>query len=64
MPRVVRFHELGDAGVLRIDEVPMPAVGKNGVLLQVRAFGLNRAEIMFRRGEYPQYAPELPSTLG
>lgn len=64
MPRVVRFHTTGDAGVLRLDEVPMPEAGPQEVVIDVRAFGLNRAEIMFRRGEYPQYPPELPSTLG
>ena len=64
MPKVVRFHALGDADVLRVDDVPMPEAGEKEVVLRVEAFGLNRAEIMFRRGEYPQYAPELPSTLG
>ena len=64
MPKVVRFHEVGDADVLRVDDVPMPEAGEKEVVLAVEAFGLNRAEIMFRRGEYPQYAPELPSTLG
>ena len=49
MPRVVSFHELGDAGVLRIDDVPMPEAGEKEVVLQVRAFGLNRAEVMFGR---------------
>jgi NADPH:quinone reductase-like Zn-dependent oxidoreductase len=53
LPKVVRFHAL-----------PMPEAGEKEVVLRVDAFGLNRAEIMFRRGEYPQYAPELPSTLG
>jgi NADPH:quinone reductase-like Zn-dependent oxidoreductase len=50
--------------VLEIDEVPMPEAAAQEVVIDVRAFGLNRAEIMFRRGEYPQYAPVLPSTLG
>src|SRR5436309_5892950 len=64
MPKVVRFHTLGDADVLSIDDVAMPEAGEKEVVLRVEAFGLNRAEIMFRRGEYPQYAPELPSPLG
>lgn len=64
MPKVVRFHEVGDAEVLRIDEMPMPEAGPGEVVMKVEAFGLNRAEIMFRKGDYPQYDPELPSALG
>ena len=64
MPRVVRFHAVGDAEVLQLDELPMPEAAAGEVVMAVQAFGLNRAEVMFRRGAYPQYAPELPSTLG
>jgi len=64
MPRIVRFHRTGDAEVLQLDDVPMPEAGDGEVVITVDAFGLNRAEIMFRRGEYPQYAPELPSPIG
>ena len=64
MPKIVRFHETGDADVLQIDDLPMPEAGAGEVVINVDAFGINRAEIMFRRGEYPQYAPELPSTIG
>jgi NADPH:quinone reductase-like Zn-dependent oxidoreductase len=64
MPKVVRFHTTGDAEVLQLDELPLPEARAQEIVIEVRAFGLNRAEIMFRRGLYPQYAPELPSTLG
>ena len=64
MPRVVRFHRTGDAEVLQLDDLAMPEAKADDVVVAVRAFGLNRAEIMFRRGLYPQYAAELPSTLG
>ena len=64
MPRVVRFHTTGDAEVLQLDELPLPEARAKEIVIEVRAFGLNRAEIMFRRGLYPQYAPKLPSTLG
>ena len=42
----------------------MPEGGEMEIVLRVEAFGPNRAETMFRRGGYPQYAPELPSALG
>jgi NADPH:quinone reductase-like Zn-dependent oxidoreductase len=64
MPRIVRFHRTGDADVLQLDEIAMPEAGRGEVVVAVRAFGLNRAEVMFRRGEYPQYQPEFPSALG
>ena len=64
MPKIVRFHKTGDAGVLQLDELPCPTPDAGEVVIDVAAFGLNRAEIMFRQGDYPQYAPELPSAVG
>jgi len=63
MPKVVRFHETGGAEVLKVDDVPLTEPGKGEVRLKVEAIGLNRAEIMFRRGQYLEN-PELPSRLG
>ncbi len=63
MPKIVRFHETGDAGVLKLDDLPMPEPGDGDVRIKVDAIGLNRAEVMFRQGMYLQQ-PELPSTLG
>jgi NADPH:quinone reductase-like Zn-dependent oxidoreductase len=50
--RVVRFHELGGPDVLKIEEIPSPEPGKGEVRLRVEAIGLNRAEVMFRMGQY------------
>ncbi len=61
--KIVRFHKTGDAGVLQIDEMPLPEPGSGEVRLRVKAIGLNRAEVMFRMGQY-LVAPELPSKLG
>ncbi len=63
MVRVVRFHSLGGPEVLQIDslDVPPPDVGE--VRIQVKALGLNRAEAMFRAGQYLEQ-PSLPSRLG
>jgi NADPH:quinone reductase-like Zn-dependent oxidoreductase len=63
MPRQVVFHELGDAEVLKIEEQAAVEPGKGEVRLAVEAIGLNRAEIMFRRGEYLEQ-PKFPSRLG
>src|SRR5262249_26127138 len=63
MARVVRFHRIGGPEVLQIDtlDVPAPAVGE--VRIGVQALGLNRAESMFRSGQYLE-DPKLPSKLG
>lgn len=63
MARVVRFHEYGDASVLRIEDINVPAPAPNEVQIAVRAIGLNRAESMFRNGAYLQEAV-FPSQLG
>ncbi len=63
MVRIVRFHETGDAEVLKLEELPLPEPAKGEVRLRVKAIGLNRAEVMFRRGMYLQQ-PVLPSTNG
>ncbi|MFC0691005.1 zinc-dependent alcohol dehydrogenase family protein [Paraburkholderia humisilvae] len=63
MTRVVRFHEYGDANVLRIENVVVPAPAADEVQIAVKAIGLNRAEVMFRTGRYLQEAV-FPSQLG
>ena len=63
MARVVRFHETGGPEVLRIEQVEVPPPGKDEVRIRVHALGLNRAEAMFRSGQYI-YTPRLPSRLG
>jgi len=66
MSRAVRFHEIGGPEALRLEEVPDPTPGAGEVLIHTRALGLNRAESMFRLGEYgtrpgPTLRPRLRS---
>ena len=63
MPKIVRFYETGGAEVLKIEELPLVEPREGEVRLAVEAIGLNRAEVMFRQGQYLEY-PELPSRLG
>ncbi len=63
MTRVVRIHEYGDASVLRIDDLEVPAPAADEVQIKVKAIGINRAEIMFRNHAYLQDA-RFPSRLG
>lgn len=63
MSRVVRFHQTGNAEVLQIGDEQVAAPGKNEVQIQVQAIGVNRAEVMFRNGQYLE-VPKLPARLG
>jgi NADPH:quinone reductase-like Zn-dependent oxidoreductase len=63
MARVVRFHKLGGPEVLQIDQIDVAPPGKGEVQIGVKALGLNRAEAMFRRGQYLE-EPKLPARLG
>lgn len=63
MARVVRFHKTGDPEVLQIENLDVPRPSHGEVQISIKALGLNRAEAMFRRGEYLE-APQLPARLG
>src|SRR5256885_14743196 len=63
MPKIVRFHELGGPEVLRLEEETSRQPQKGEARLRVHAVGLNRAELMFMRGQYVEQ-PKLPAGLG
>ena len=63
MARVVRFHETGGPDVLKIEEIDVPPPGPGEVQIRIHALGLNRAESMFRSGQYLE-EPKLPARLG
>ena len=63
MPKIVRFYETGGAEVLKVEEWPLVEPGEGEVRLTVEAIGINRAEVMFRQGQYLEN-PQLPSRLG
>ena len=63
MSRAVRFNEVGPPDVLRVVEVDVPRPGKGQVRIRVKAIGLNRAESMFRSGQYLEQ-PKFPAGLG
>ena len=63
MTRIVRFHEYGDASVLKIENLDVPPPGADEVQIDVKSISFNRAEVMFRAHAFMQEA-QFPSRLG
>jgi NADPH:quinone reductase-like Zn-dependent oxidoreductase len=63
MSRVVTFSEFGGSEVLEIQQVDVPLPGPTEVRIRVKAIGLNRAESMWRTGNYVEPV-RLPARLG
>ena len=63
MPKIVRFHKTGSADVLQIEDLPLQEPKAGEVRIKVQAIGLNRAEVMFRRGMYLEQ-PRFPARIG
>lgn len=61
--KAIRIEAFGDSDALEPREVERPEPGSGEVLLEVRAAGINFADIMQRRGQYPG-GPEPPFTPG
>jgi NADPH:quinone reductase len=55
------LHQVG--GPLGLEEVADPEPGTGESLVEVRAAGINFADVLIRNGQYPQ-PPELPAILG
>ena len=55
--RAVVITKYGDPDVLSIKEVEKPAQKHDEILVKVRATSLNRADLMQRRGLYPDPFP-------
>jgi putative PIG3 family NAD(P)H quinone oxidoreductase len=51
--RAVVFDQPGDESVLRVGDVPAPALGANDLRIRVAGAGVNRADLLQRRGMYP-----------
>lgn len=55
--RAVVLHEYGGPEVLTLTEVPDPTIGPEEVVVEVAATALNRADLLQRRGFYPEPGP-------
>ncbi len=59
--KAVRIHGHGGPEVLRYEDVPDPSPGSGEVLIDLKAVGVNFADIGERLGRIPR---ELPATVG
>lgn len=63
--RAIRFHDFGDPGVLRPDEIDRPVAGPGRVLVRVAATSFNPVDAALRAGFLRQAMPlTLPHTPG
>jgi len=51
--KAVRITRPGEPDVLSIEQVPTPQPASGEIRVRVRAFGVNRADLLQRRGRYP-----------
>ncbi|MGA1377973.1 MAG: alcohol dehydrogenase catalytic domain-containing protein, partial [Ilumatobacteraceae bacterium] len=55
--RAVVLTQFGEPDVLHIAEVPVPTPAADEILVRVHATALNRADLLQRRGFYPNPFP-------
>ncbi len=60
--KAVVIHKPGRAEVLKLEQRPLPEVPSGWVLIEVKAFGLNRSELFTRQGQSPNV--KFPRILG
>ena len=61
--RAVVLQGVGGPEQLIVQDVPEPAAGEGQAIVDVRAAGINFADVLVRLGHYPQM-PDLPAVLG
>ncbi len=62
MMKAVRIYQAGGPEVLKIEDRPIPRAKSGWVLIEVKAFGLNRSELFTRQGHSPNVP--FPRILG
>jgi NADPH:quinone reductase-like Zn-dependent oxidoreductase len=61
--KAIRFHQFGGADVLKFEDAPIPRIGPNDVLLQLKAAALNHLDLWVRSGDREKGIP-LPHIPG
>lgn len=63
MARTIRIHQVGGPEVMQIESLPVGEPGTAEMRIRVEAIGLNRAEAVFRAGNYIE-PTTLPARIG
>ena len=63
MTRLAKFNEYGGPEVLRVERIDPREIGPGEVRVRMRAIALNRANALFREGNY-LYEASFPSRIG
>jgi NADPH:quinone reductase-like Zn-dependent oxidoreductase len=61
--KAIAFNQHGDVNVLKLMELPDPPLSAHGVMVRVKAVGLNHLDIWVRKG-WPGLKLSLPHVLG
>jgi len=64
MSRMIRFHQFGDASVLRLEDVQTPKPGHDEVLVRTQALGVGWRDVLWRQNLAPDQAAQLPAGVG
>ena len=51
--KAIKFDNPGGSDVLYLDDIDIPEIADNQVLLKNHAIGINRPDILQRKGLYP-----------
>ncbi|MGL5912638.1 MAG: zinc-binding alcohol dehydrogenase family protein [Bacteroidales bacterium] len=62
--KAVVLHKTGNPEVLTVSNVPIPEVKSGWVLVKIKAFGINRSELMMRQFEADAPYIQLPRIIG
>jgi len=63
--KAIRIHEYGDAGILRLEEVPRLSISDDQILVRVHDAGVNPIDWKIRQGSMKQVLPvSFPVTVG
>ena len=63
--KAIRIHEYGDAGTLKLEEVPRLSIADDQILIRIRDAGVNPIDWKIRQGYMKQVRPAaFPMTIG